>query len=238
VTTAKAKGGSVAWRRAVGIAAIAALGGLVWFVGPERLASWAERTREMGAAGAALFIIGYAAAVVALVPASILTLTAGAVFGVVRGALLVFAGATAGAAVAFLLARYVLRETVQRRLRRAPKFQAIDEAVSRSGFTIVLLLRLSPLVPFSLLNYALGITRVRFRDYILGGVGMIPVTLVYVYYGKAFGEVAGVSGGGAPRGPLYWTQLAIGLAATALATWMITRRARVALQQQMQDADA
>jgi uncharacterized membrane protein YdjX (TVP38/TMEM64 family) len=132
---------------------------------------------------------------VAFVPASLLTLAAGAIFGIPAGTLYVFVAATVGSCLAFLVSRYLARVAVERRIEGNPKFAAIDRAVGRQGRRIVFLLRLSPVFPFNLLNYALGLTRVRFVDYAVAAVGMLPGTLLYVYLGKVAGDVAALAGG-------------------------------------------
>lgn len=180
--------------------------------------------------GHLLFVAGYALAVVLGVPAAPLTLAAGALYGLGAGVGLVFAAATMGAAAAFLLSRYVLRRFVERLLVRHPRFADIDAAIAAQGMKVVLLLRLSPLFPFSLLNYALGLTRISFRDYLLASVGMLPGTMLYVYYGKLAGDVATLSAGAAPpKTTGYYVLLTAGLLATVAVTTLITRMARTAL---------
>jgi uncharacterized membrane protein YdjX (TVP38/TMEM64 family) len=184
------------------------------------------------------FVVGYAIATVAFVPGSLLTLAAGALFGLAGGTAVAFVAATLGAAAAFLVSRYLARQVVERRLAGNDRFAAIDRAVAGQGRRIVLLLRLSPLVPFNLLNYALGLTRVRFADYLVASVGMLPGTLLYAYYGKVIGEVALLAGGGAlPKGAGYYALLGIGLAATIAVTALLTRIARRALRE-VTDGDA
>ena len=122
-------------------------------------------------------------------------LGAGAIFGVVEGAALVFVAAVLGSTAAFLVARYVARSAVERRVASEPRFAAIDRAVGEQGRKIVLLLRLSPVFPFNLLNYGLGLTKVRLLDYVVASIGMIPGTLLYVYSGKVAGDVAAAAGG-------------------------------------------
>jgi len=195
-------------------------------------AAFATWVQGLGPAGPLIFIAAYAAAVVAFVPGSILTLVAGAIFGLGWGTLYVLVAATLGASLAFLVARYVARGAVEQRLAGNPKLAAIDRAIGAEGRKIVLLLRLSPAFPFNVLNYALGLTRVRFGDYLIASLGMLPGTLLYVYSGKLAGDVASLAGGAAPaRGPGYWALLAVGLAATLLVTLLITRTARRALDQ-------
>ena len=168
----------------------------------------------------------------AFAPGSILTLAAGAIFGIARGTAIVFVGATTGAALAFLVARYLARSAIEGKVAGYPRFAAIDRAIGEQGRKIVFLLRLSPIFPFNLLNYALGLTRVRFVDYVIASLGMIPGTLLYVYYGQVIGDVAAPrerGRGGAGAG--YYTVLGVGLAATIVVTTLVTRIARRALKE-------
>jgi uncharacterized membrane protein YdjX (TVP38/TMEM64 family) len=186
---------------------------------------------SLGVWGPVVFILGYAAATVAFAPGSILTLTAGAVFGLGKGVLYVFVAAVLGSSAAFLVSRHLARTVIEQRVAGNARFAAIDRAVSAQGRKIVFLLRLSPVFPFNLLNYALGLTNVRFVDYLVASIGMIPGTLLYVYYGKLAGDVAALAGGAAvEKGAAYYVVLVLGLAATVLVTTLVTRTARRALQ--------
>jgi uncharacterized membrane protein YdjX (TVP38/TMEM64 family) len=251
----------IRWLVVLGIAAavVAALvlGGRS-LVGPlQRFAAWVQ---GLGVWGPVVFILGYAVATVAFAPGAVLTLAAGALFGLVYGTAYTLVGATLGASLAFLVARYVARGAIERRIAGNPRFQAIDRAVGREGWKIVALLRLSPVFPFNLLNYALGLTRVRFLDYLAASVAMLPGTLLYVYYGKAAGSLAaafagggagGASGGasgtgggsagagmhpaaagGSPKAAS-WALLAVGLLATVAVTTYVTRLAGKALRQEL-----
>ena len=163
-------------------------------------------------------------------PASLLTLAAGAIFGLAAGTAYVFVAAMLGSCLAFLVARYVARSSVEGRLAGDPRFAAIDKAVGAQGRRIVFLLRLSPAFPFNLLNYALGLTSVRFADYAIAGFGMLPGTLLYVYSGKVAGDVAALAGGaGSEGGGAQTALLTVGLVATAIVTVLVTRIARKAL---------
>ena len=185
----------------------------------------------LGFWGPAVFIAGYAAATVAFVPGAPLTLAAGAIFGLSKGVPVVFIGASVGATLAFLVARYAARSWVETRLALNGKFAAIDEAVGEHGLKIVALLRLSPIFPFNALNYVLGLTKVRMRDYVIAHIGMLPGTLLYVYYGKLAGDVAALAGGATQRGAGYWVVLVLGLIATLGVTTIVTRIARRALKE-------
>lgn len=182
----------------------------------------------LGALGAAAFVLAYVVVTVALVPASLLTLAAGAVFGLARGIPLVLLGASIGATLAFLLSRHAVRDMVERRLASRPRLAAVMDAVSRDGRRIAFLLRLSPVVPFGLLNYALGATRLRLPDFLIALVGIVPGTVLYVYYGTVAGSLAAAAAGEG-RGTAQWVLLGAGLAATLLATVLVTRAARRAL---------
>jgi uncharacterized membrane protein YdjX (TVP38/TMEM64 family) len=119
---------------------------------------------------------------------------------------------------------------VERKIEGKPKFSAIDRAVAAEGLKIVFLLRLTPAVPFNLLNYALGLTRVRFTDYAIASIGMLPGTLLYVYSGKLAGDVAALAGNPeVAKGWAYYSVLALGLVATLAVTMVVTRSARRAL---------
>lgn len=214
----------------IAVAAVAILLLMGRFIGGylPRFADWVD---SLGVWGPAVFVIGYALAVVAAAPGAILTLAAGAIFGVLEGTAYVFVAATLGASGAFLIARYLARGMIERRLNSSDRFDAIDRAVGNEGLKIVFLLRLSPVFPFNVLNYALGLSRIRFVDYLLASVGMIPGTLLYVYLGNVAGELgAALGGAGAERGFGYWAVLVLGLVATAAVTVLVTRTARGALQ--------
>jgi uncharacterized membrane protein YdjX (TVP38/TMEM64 family) len=185
----------------------------------------------LGAFGPLVFIAGYAAAVVAFVPGSALTLASGAIFGVAKGTVLVFAAALLGSTAAFLVARHLARGAIERRIAGDARFAAIDRAIAEEGRKIVFLLRLSPIFPFVLLNYGLGLTRVRLADYVVAGAGMLPGTLLYVYLGDAAGRAVAAAGGAAPaRSPVEWALFGVGLLATAAVTFVVTRIARRALR--------
>lgn len=192
-----------------------------------RFAAWVE---GLGVWGPLVFVVGYAAAVVGFVPGSVLTLAAGAIFGLAEGTAYVFLAASLGATVAFLVSRYFARAAIERRIEGDARFAAIDRAVGEQGRRIVFLLRLSPVFPFNLLNYALGLTQVRLADYVVACLGMLPGTILYVYLGKVAGDVAAVAGGaGAERSTAENVLLAVGLLATVVVTTLVTRIARRAL---------
>lgn len=199
-----------------------------------RFAQWVE---GLGVWGPVAFILGYAVATVAFIPGSLLTLAAGAIFGLGYGTIYTLIGATLGASAAFLVARYVARGAIERKIADNARFAAIDRAVGREGFKIVALLRLSPIFPFNLLNYSLGLTKVGFLPYLGASIAMLPGTLLYVYYGKAAGSLAALAGGAqTAKGTGSWVLLGVGLAATIVVTTFVTRLAGKALRQEIDAA--
>ena len=149
-----------------------------------------------------------------------------------KGIAFVFIAATLGSSAAFLISRYLARRAIEGKLKGNQKFSSIDRAIGEQGLKIVFLLRLSPIFPFNLLNYGLGLTKVRFRDYVLASFGMLPGTVLYVYYGKIIGDVTAIaSGASIEKGSEYYTVLIIGLLATIVVTTLVTRTARKALKE-------
>ncbi|HMJ84642.1 MAG TPA: TVP38/TMEM64 family protein [Vicinamibacterales bacterium] len=216
-----------------GVAAVA-VALLIWlggrWAGPRMLGVMVD-VRQWGLVAPVAFMLLYAVAVVALVPASVLTMAGGAVFGLVRGVAFSFGGALLGSTVAFLLGRYVARRVIERKLATMPRFAAIDRAVSAQGRRIVFLLRLSPIVPFNFLNYALGVTRISIKDFAIASAGMLPGAVMYAYAGKVTGEALALAGQAElPKNSSYYAILVAGLAATLAATTVITRTARRALR--------
>ena len=192
------------------------------------LAAALDWIRGLGPVAPFVFLLLYVVACVLLLPGSVLTLGAGAVFGVSRGVVIVWISATLGATAAFLVGRYLVRDWVARTIAANPKLQALDATVTREGWMIVLLMRLSPVIPFNLLNYAFGATRVSLRDYAAASaVGMLPGTMMYVYLGSVAGELA--AGSARARTPLEWAFYGVGLVATVAVTVYLTRVARASL---------
>ncbi|BCX10104.1 MAG: hypothetical protein KatS3mg066_3963 [Fischerella sp.] len=194
--------------------------------------TWIE---SLGSWGAIAFIIIYNIATLLFIPGSLLTLKGGCLFGVVWGSIYVLIAATIGATFPFIIGRYLTRDWVCRQLEKHPKFKAIDQAVAKQGFKIVFLTRLSPIFPFNLLNYAFGITQVSLKDYILGSIGMIPGTVMYVYIGSLATDLAMISTHHQPTTAETeigkWLIQIIGLIATVLVTIYVTRIAQKALQE-------
>jgi uncharacterized membrane protein YdjX (TVP38/TMEM64 family) len=188
---------------------------------------------QMGVAGIFIFIAVYAVATVLLAPGSVLTIGAGFAFGLWKGFLAVSAGATLGASLAFLVARFIARDKIEAIAQRNEKFRKIDNAIGKEGAKLIFLLRLSPVIPFNISNYFYGLTSVKFSPYVLASwIGMMPGTFLYVYIGTAgkAAVVAAAGGEAMKHGWQYWTFLSVGLAATVIATVWVTKIARDALE--------
>src|SRR5262249_44950221 len=197
----------------------------------ETLTDGLQWIKGLGAWGLVVLAAVYVLAAVLLFPGSVLTLGAGAIFGVIRGFIAVSVGSVLGAAAAFFVGRKLARGWVEQKVAGNPRFQALDRAVGAAGFKIVLLTRLSPVFPYTLLNYVFGLTRVRVRDYLLASwLGMIPGTLMYVYLGSLAGNLAPAARG---RGDGDFGQQALfypRLGGSVVVTVYVTHIARRALR--------
>ena len=182
---------------------------------------------NMGPWAPLLFIVAYVAASVVLAPVFLLTIAAGALFGLWRGILLVLISKMIGSSVVFGLASPLSRSRLMRWVDRDRRVAAVRRAVADDGLWVMFLLRLSPVVPFVLLNYTLALSGVRYRNFVVAMVGTLPTIVMYVYYGKIVGDVAKIAAGVAPpRGPEYYVLLVGGLIATVIATTSITRASK------------
>ena len=214
----------LAWAAALGVALVALA--VAWYFLPVRagidaLQRWLG---AMGPWGVALFSILFVACIVALVPGSALSVTAGLTYGL-WGAPIAVIGATVGATIAYLIAKHVVRDTVDAWIGRSRHLRAVEDAVNEEGWRVVALVRLSPLLPFNLQNYLFGITHIRFWPYVWATFfGILPGTVFDVYLGSI---------GSRPldeRSPLEWIVLGTGLAATALLVWLVARKAKQRLE--------
>ncbi|NET70329.1 MAG: TVP38/TMEM64 family protein [Sphaerospermopsis sp. SIO1G2] len=193
---------------------------------------WVE---TIGIWGPIVFIFIYNIATLLFIPGSLLTMKGGCLFGIFWGFIYVLIAAMIGAILAFIIGRYCSQDWICKKLEKHPRFKAIDQAVSQEGWKIVLLTRLSPLFPFNLLNYAFGVTNISLKDYILGSLGIIPGTMMYVYIGNLTTNLALISTDIQSTNLevkvfQYFLQ-AIGLMATIYGTFYITKIAHKSLKQ-------
>jgi len=212
----------------VSLSGVAALVAILWLPGgPLRFLRWIEGGSIGGILG---YFLVYVMATLLLLPPGVLNMAAGVTFGPLTGAVLALAANVLSAMVTFLVSRYFARGWVAGRIARRRGLLAVDRALEKGGLKVVLLLRMSPVSPFSVLNYALGISRVRPRDYVLGSVlGTVPGTLLYVYIGSLLTDLAQIfttSVGASPKAIF----LCAGLIATVAGFSIVTRLARQELR--------
>eukprot|EP00892_Ulva_mutabilis_P007715 jgi/Ulvmu1/5315/UM022_0109.1 len=194
------------------------------------LQSVLSQVDSAGPAGALVFIAAYAIASVLLVPASVLTLGAGALYGPVIGTLVVSAASTTGCTLAFLSSRYLIRPLAEERLNENKLFKALQKRIPERGPKLVLLLRLTPVVPFGLLNYMCGLTTVPLGQYVLASwAGMLPGTAAYVYLGSAGKETLAAAGAGDGMPPLQTAIYGLGALSVLLLTREISKIAQEAV---------
>jgi uncharacterized membrane protein YdjX (TVP38/TMEM64 family) len=208
------------------IAAVALLPVKDWLV---NMLQW---TQGLGILGPIFVAAFYIVACILFLPGSVLTLGAGFIFKLLVGTVTVSIGSTLGACAAFLVGRTFGRDWVAKKIAENEKFAAIDNAVGGQGFKIVLLIRLSPVFPFNLLNYAFGLTKVSFAKYALGSwIGMLPGTIMYVYFGAGLRSLADAAAGKVETGVTGQIFFWAGLVAAIIVTVFVTGLARKALKQ-------
>lgn len=228
------------WATLGGGIAVAALAVDVALILP--VTQWASQLvawmREAGAIGVLGYAVVYVGAAVLLLPGAALTAAAGLVYGPWHGLVLVSPVSVAAAVVAFVLGRTIARGWIRKRTDTDPRFRAIDRAIKRHGLKLVILLRLSPLFPFSVMNYALGLTSVSLRHYVVGSfVGMLPGTFLYVYIGSLVGDLTALSQHQAGAETARQVVSLLGFVATITVTVFVTRLARRALADELRDSD-
>jgi uncharacterized membrane protein YdjX (TVP38/TMEM64 family) len=176
---------------AIGLAVLAAL--IVAFrmlPVADWLRAFQTYVRGLGPLGYVVYALGYGV-IGTFVPASILTLGAGAIFGLAGGSIVVLIGATIAASLSFFLARTILRHRIEAMTAANPKFRAVDRAIAREGAKIVVLVRLAAVFPFLFMNYAFGLTGIRYDRYLMATIlGILPGTIAFVWLGAAGAELA------------------------------------------------
>lgn len=193
--------------------------------------AWIDENRTISWA---VFILMYIVSTVLLLPGSLLTLGSGFLFGLGYGFAIVSFASVVGASCAFLIGRFFARDWVASRLASLPKFAALDAAIKERGALIVLLTRLSPIFPFNLLNYALGLTAVKFWTFVfVSWIGMMPGTVLYVYLGSIASDLTSLLAGDVGESPVGNWPLYVGLVATLVLTIVISRIATNALSDKL-----
>lgn len=201
-----------------------------WFLLPleEWLWSFASWVRSFGSLAMAVFAVIAVLATLAMAPASTIYLAAGLLFGIAWGLVLAFGTALVGAVIAFLLARTLLRARVEQAIAKRPVFKAIDQAIRDFSWRVVLLLRLAPLVPGNVQNYAFGLTDVRVDHFLFAtALGAVPWVLLFTSLGSAGAYYLGRADDG--LAVWQWAMVGVGIAVFALIAWLIARRAKAKL---------
>ena len=206
------------------------VGVLVWLNVDEQLMQVLRWIDGQGLLSGFWFVLIMAAAVVLLLPGVLLTTGAGFVFGVLEGTAYVVIGTTAGACLAFLLARYGAGDGLRVWIRRHARVYSVTREMEQHDFQVVLLTRLIPFFPGKLSNYYFGLTGFSFRGYALGTlVGLVPFSLHNVYLGSLAADLVTLDSRGYGRTPVEWAIYGIGFAATVVAVIYLNRLARRAL---------
>ncbi|WP_411280060.1 TVP38/TMEM64 family protein [Gemmatimonas sp.] len=180
--------------RAAGIAVPLLAGLAIGQLATPYLPDFSAWVQTLGMWAPLAFVVAYIGVVLFMLPAFLLNMAGGAVFGVMKGSALVLTGATIGGTLAFLLGRTILRTSVARRVAANPTLSAVDRVIGDDGLRLMFLLRLSPAIPFVLSNYALGVTRVRTRDFVMAMPGMLPIIASYAAFGAAGADAANGNG--------------------------------------------
>lgn len=218
----------------LGILLLVILVWIIWKPG-DAIRSTLEWIQNQGAIGVLVFGAVYVLACVLLIPGSILTLGAGVLYGPLLGSVYVSVASVLGATISFLMGRFLVRDWVVQKFGSDPRFASLDDAVGQAGWRMVVMLRLSPVFPFNVLNYALGLTQVRLLDYVLASwIGMLPGTVLFVYIGSLLGWSV-IQGGQSehPRSTLEWVFYGVGMLATVWVTYSATQMARKALSKRL-----
>lgn len=178
------------------------------------------------------YVVAVTIATVALFPGWISMMLGGLLFGVLPGLPFALLGITAGAYGAFLAGRALGRSWVEKRMGDSLKLQALDEAVNAQSFYIVFLTRFAIVLPFNVLNYAFGLTRVKSMTYVTAtALGMLPAVLLYVYLGTLADDFGAILAGDVrPASGAYWIA-AIAIVAIVAVIWIVQRAAKRALRQ-------
>lgn len=206
---------------------------------PQQVAEWVVVVNTWGFIGILVFVLLYAGTTALMVPGSLLTIAAGFIFGFTRGLAVTIIAANIGATLAFFIGRYVAREWASRMAQRYSFFRSLDDTIAREGWKMVALLRLSPIVPFNLINYILGLTSVSPLTYISASlVCMLPGTAAFVYLGSLAGSLTEAISGQREYTPIQWALLILGLLATFVMSIWIARIARRTLQKKISSQDA
>ncbi len=185
-----------------------------------RIEGLLRATRDLGTTGWVLFTCAQAAvALSGVLPASLICMLAGATCGLGLGFVIAAVGTLGGAILAFALSRSLFRVAIERMLRRHARLRNLDQIIAHAGWRIVCLLRMSPLMPFSATSFALGLSSIRFRNYLVGTLASLPAMLGYVFIGTVADATLVAWKSGVPL--FKWGLLVVGGLATLALTLYI-----------------
>jgi len=190
------------------------------------LFSIADDLSEMGVSGVFLYALLFAILATFMIPSSLMKLLAGAVFGFGWGSLAGWLGSMIGAIIPFIIAKHWLSDWAKNKINQFPTVEAIEQAVIQQGIKTVVLLRLSLILPYNLLNYILGPTRLKTSDYLIGNVATIGPSILYAWWGSQLASVAKIASGGDEREGLWWIAMIISL---LLTIWLIMQTRKLAI---------
>jgi len=198
----------------------------------EMWSSWLEQSmlwiQQSGWIGWVWFVVLYALSCVFFLLGSVLSFGAGAVYGFWPATILVSLGSIVGAMANFLIARYLVRGWVEKKFSKSRKFRALNHAIAQDGWRILLLTRISPVLPHSLVSCAFGLSAMPFWKYmVISWIGFLPISAAYAYGGAIFGRAAK---GGLHQGPHAWAAYSVELIITLVITVWITRIAQKSLR--------
>ncbi len=180
------------------------------------------------------FLVLIVLGMVLMVPVSIQAMAAGFIFGLSKGFLVMWLAGLAGFAAAFLIGRSLARHWIETWVSHRPEFVAIDKAIHQRGLLVVILTRLAMILPYNLLNYSLGLTAVRLRDYLMGSaIGMLPGIFLFVFIGTSATDIAAILSGELKLGDYDLLIAGIGLLAVATVVALITRVAQKTLKEEL-----
>jgi len=206
----------------------------------EQLLSGIQQWTEVNPSDA-LYIVTAALVIgiLLMLPASLMLMLAGFLFGLTKGLAAVWLAGLVASTLAFLLGRSIARPWVERKIQRKTIFIAIDRAIRRKGFLIVLLTRLVLVLPYPALNYSLGLTNVSLKDYLLGtNIGMLPPMFLFVYLGTTVSNIADIMSGEITLQRNEWLIGALALIAVVSVVAFIIRKASVVLREELTEASA
>lgn len=225
-------------RRLLPIAILLAIGGAASLTLPlaewnQALADWGQSAGPMGALLAGLLFIPVC---IFMLPATTLTYAIAFAFGMGPAVLGVEIGAVLGASASFLIGRHFARDLVARNTTKHPRLGALDRVINQRSFGMLFLIRLSPLLPFALVSYALGASRANFWRHMLAtGAAILPQVIVTCWVGSSFADLTRDLGTERAKSPVEYALIGVGIVVALVTLAVIGKRTKAALSDQLED---